>query len=316
MRVVRSRRSSARRALAAVAVLASFGLVAACGDSDSGSSSASASAGGSSLVPAADRGSLKSEVPKAFAKGITVASQADIAPLTYVDDSGKTVGFDQDMLNAVSDVLGVKFTIKPVTFENLILGLESGKYNFVADPTITKERMKKYDMVSYFTSSNSVVTAKDSADIAGEVTAVCGMKIGVVTGEVISAYITSTIDPACTAAGKKKVDTTEYKDFANAVLALKGENVKGIFVDTMTFSQLQSTGSGGDLRFNGPSRVLQGDSSYSFLKGSDNTALEPVVQKAINKLIDNGVYAKILAKYNLQKSGLTGQSKINPPSNL
>lgn len=52
MRDVRSRRVSARRSLAAVAVLASLSLVAACGDS--GSDAASGSGAEASIVPAAD----------------------------------------------------------------------------------------------------------------------------------------------------------------------------------------------------------------------------------------------------------------------
>lgn len=255
-------------------------------------------------------------MPAAFADGITVASQADIAPLTYVDDDGNVIGFDQDIVQAVADVLGVPITHEPVTFENVILGLESGKYDFVVDPTITNERLQKYDMISYFTSSNSVITADSAADIANEETAICGTKIGVVTGEVIAAYVTSTIDPACTAAGLEKVQTTEYKDFASAVLALKGDNVVGVFTDTMTSSTMLSSDAGEGLKFNGPSRILQGDSSFAFLKSGDSTELESVVNQAINTLIDNGTYAELLAKYNLENSGLTGESVINPPSDL
>jgi polar amino acid transport system substrate-binding protein len=216
------------------------------------------------------------------------------------------------MLQAVASVLGIKITVSPVTFENVILGLDSGKYNFVADPTITAERLQKYDMVSYFTSSNSVVTQSSAAKMPDDDTAICGMKIGIVTGEVSGPYVTSTVDPKCAAAGKAKVATTEYKDFATAVLALKGGNVQGIFVDTMTFNQLAKSSAGSGLEINGPTGRVQSDSSYAFLKSGSNTALEPVVQKAINTLIDDGVYAKLLAKYNLTNIGITGQSVINP----
>jgi len=304
-----SRRATVRRSLASVAVVAALGLVTACGSSSS-DSDADASSG--SIVPAADQGKLKSEVPAEFADGISVASQADIAPLTYTNDSGKTVGFDQDMIKAVASVLGIKIDASPVTFENVILGLDSGKYDFVVDPTITAERLLKYDMVSYFTSSNSVITQDSTDALPDEDTALCGMKIGTVTGEVSGPYVTDTIDPACADAGEDKVATTEYKDFASAVLALKGGNVEGIFVDTMTFTELAKTAAGDGLEQNGPSRRIQSNSSFAFLKGGESVALAPVVQKAVNTLIDNGVYADLLAKYDLTSNGLTGPSELNP----
>jgi polar amino acid transport system substrate-binding protein len=294
------------RALGVAGALAVAAGLTACG-ADGGSDSAG------SVVPSADVGALRNEVPKAFDDGISVATQTDIAPFTYTDDDGDTVGFDQDMLGALSDVLGVKISVHPVTFENLVLGLDSGKYHFVADTTITRERLAKYDMLSYMTASYSVATAAKAAELGSEETVLCGKKIGVVTGEVIVTYVKDTIDPACAEAGAEAVAMTEYKDFASMVLATRSGNVQGMLADTVTYSQYQKNNKV-DLVLNGPAQLNQSDAGYSFRKDSANAELAPVMQKAVDKLIANGTYAKLLKKYALTSVEVAGgKSVLNPP---
>jgi polar amino acid transport system substrate-binding protein len=296
---------SPRRTLVALTVASAAALVlAGCATADEDKSS-------ESLVPEANLGALKDSVPSEFAEGITVATQADIAPLTFTTDDGEVVGFDQELLGAIEDVIGVPITVEPVTFENLILGLESGNYDFVGDTTIKKERLEKYDMLTYLTSSYSVATLADAPKIDDEETALCGTSMGIVSGELSADYISETIDPECKAAGLDPVGTTEYKDFASAVLAVQSENVEGMVVDTMTFGYFQTGEAGADFAFNGPSRMAQSDSGYSFMK-SGNEELAGVVQEALKMLIDDGVYADLLDKYGLSESGIEGEPVINP----
>jgi polar amino acid transport system substrate-binding protein len=299
--MVRSRRSLSVMAVAGIAALA----LTACGGADADEPAAE------SIVPAEFVGALKDKVPAEFADGLTVATQADIAPLTYTTDDGDVVGFDQDMLAALEAVLGVDITVEPVTFENLILGLESGTYDFVGDTTIKKERLEKYDMLTYLTSSNSVATLASADKLGDEETAICGLEIGIVSGELSGDYVRNTVDPLCEAAGLDPVSLTEYKDFASTVLAVRSENVLGMLVDTMTFGYFQSGESGGDFAFNGPSRLTETSSGYSFLK-TQNQELAVVVQEALSILIDEVVYAELLGKYGQDVSGIEGDPVLNP----
>lgn len=300
--MVRSRRSLSLMAVAGVAALA----LTACAAGDADTPDAA-----DTLVPAEVVGALKDKVPAEFADGLTVATQADIAPLTYTTDDGDVVGFDQDMLVALEEVLGVDIQVEPVTFENLILGLESGTYDFVADTTIKKERLEKYDMLTYLTSSNSVATLASADKLDEAETAICGVKIGIVTGELSGDYVRNTVDPQCEAAGLEKVSLTEYKDFASTVLAVRSENVVGMLVDTMTFGYFQSGEAGADFAFNGPNRLTETFSGYSFLKEQDQK-LAVVVQEALGILVDEGTYGELLEKYGLSVSGIESDPVLNP----
>ncbi len=302
--------SHRRHGLAALAVVGAAALLLA------GCASSGADVDGrTSVVPEGDLGALKDSVPADFADGIVAATQADIAPLTFTNDDGEVVGFDQDLLGALSDVLGVEIKVEPVTFENLILGLESGKYDFVGDTTIKKERLAKYDMLSYLTSSYSVATLKTADEIDSDVTALCGTTMGVVSGELIADYVRATVDPACADAGLEAVTLTEYKDFASTVLAVQSQNVEGMIVDTMTFGYFQSGDAGADFAFNGPSRMNQSNSGYSFLKAQDQE-LALVIQEALTILVQDGVYADLLDKYGLTESGIEGDPELNPEASF
>lgn len=303
-------RASRFRLHAAVAALAISSVVLAGCSSGGGSEAAS----DTSLVPESDRGVLKDQVPADFKSGLTVATQADIAPLTFTNDNGEVVGFDQDMLKAVSEVMGVEIKVEPVTFENLILGLESGTYDFVADTTIKKERLKKYDMLSYQSSSYSVATLAKADEIPKEEIALCGFPLGIVIGEISGEYVRNVIDPQCAAKNLPPVATTEYKDFAAMVLAVRGSHVKALLADTTTFGYFQKDGAGSDFKFNGPARLDQSLSGYSFMK-EQGGELTSVVQKALEKLIENGTYAKIQEKYGMGQAGVDAPV-INPETKL
>lgn len=304
-------RASRFRLSAAVAAVAVSSLVlAGCSSTSGGTENTSST----SLVPQSDQGVLKEQVPSDFKSGIKVATQADIAPLTFTTDSGEITGFDQDLMKAMSEVLGVPIKVEPVTFENLILGVESGTYDFVADTTIKKERLKKYDMLSYLTSSYSVATLASADALPTEETALCGFPLGIVIGEISGEYVRNVIDPQCAAKGLPAVATTEYKDFAGMILAVRGGNVKGLIADTMTFGYFQKKGDGSDFKFNGPARLDESMSGYSFMK-TQGGKLAPVVQKALEKLIEDGAYAKIQDKYGLGQSGVKAPA-LNPETKL
>lgn len=304
-------RSSYRRRGMPALIVASAAVLTLVGCSTSG-----ADAGDNdSLVPEADFAALQDQVPAEFADGLTVATQANIAPLTFTDDAGEVVGFDQDLLAAISDVLGVEITIERVPFENLILGLESGTYDFVGDTTIKQERLKKYDMLSYLTSSYSVATLASADEWDDEPTAICGASLGIVSGELIGDYVRTEIDAQCADAGLPAVSLTEYKDFSSTVLAVQSENVEGMIVDTMTFGYFQSGSSGADFAFNGPTRMTMSSSGYSFLHAQEQE-LAVVVQEALTRLVDNGVYDRLLEKYGLTESGVVDGPELNPEATI
>jgi polar amino acid transport system substrate-binding protein len=306
------RRRVTRTILTGVLLTATVGL-AACSSSGSGNASSNAPTASTSPGSAGARvdATAAAEVPAQYRGGISVAVQANIAPLNYVDSSGNETGLDLDLLNAISAELGVKITVHPVTFENLILGLNSGKYDFVADTTVTSAREVTYDMLSYLQSSYSTGTLKTAGKLADSETALCGKHIGIVTGEVIAQYITSIIDPECSAS-VGKISTSEYPSFSTAVLAAQANQIAAVVVDTGTYGYFLKTGPGSQFEYNGPSKMQLSPAGYSFLKSNSAAPqLAKAVQTALSALISDGTYHALFAEYG-QEQATVASPVLNP----
>lgn len=303
-------RSRRHRGLIALAVASIAALTfAGCAQETEGP----ADNGADTMVPEADLGVLKDKVPAEWADGMLAATQADLAPLTFTNDDGDVVGLHPDLFQALSEVLGVEIKVEAVTFENLILGLDSGTYDLASNTTIKNERLDKYDMLSYMNSSYSVATLKSADKLGDEVTAICGVDMAVVTGEIIVDHIADVVQGECAAAGLPPVNTTEYKDFASAVLAVQSENAEAMLLDTMSFGYFQLSDAGVDFDFNGPTGLIKSDTGISFLKDQDQE-LAVVIEEALNVLIDNGVYAEIFEKWGLTESSLKDERPVLNPT--
>src|SRR6059058_1331331 len=125
------------RFAAAISALALAAAAAGCGSSsNSSSSTSSSSAAGSSTsssssTPGTDA-KVAALVPASVkSKGtLTVAADASYAPNEFIGSDGKTVeGMDADLAKALAGVMGLKADVKNQTFDSIIPGLASKKYD-------------------------------------------------------------------------------------------------------------------------------------------------------------------------------------------
>ena len=73
------------------------------------------------------------------------------APNEFKDSSGKIVGFDVDLMDAVATVLGLKPQYTEAAFDKIIPAIQAGTYNVgMSSFTDNKEREKTVDFVDYF----------------------------------------------------------------------------------------------------------------------------------------------------------------------
>ena len=103
--------------------------------------------------------SIAKQVPaKIRSKGtLTVASDATYAPMEFIAKDGKTVvGVDADLAKALGTVIGLKLNVQNATFDTIIPGIKSGKYDIgMSSFTDTKARQKVVDFVTYFSAGTS-----------------------------------------------------------------------------------------------------------------------------------------------------------------
>jgi polar amino acid transport system substrate-binding protein len=263
-----------------------------------GGASASADPTVEALVPAA----LKS-------KGtLTVAADASYAPNEYIGPDGHTVvGMDADLMQAIGGVMGLKVNVVNATFDSIIPGLASGKYDVGASSfTDTKEREKTVDFVDYFVAGESFFTKSSGGVAISSIADICGHTVAVEKGTTELADAT-TQGSKCKKAGKPAVTVLPFPDQNGANLALSSGRAQLGFADSPV-AAYQVTKSGGQFKLVGQSYA---NAPYG-LAIPKSSGLTKAVQAAIKALMASGTYTKILAKWGVQAGAIqTSQVKIN-----
>jgi polar amino acid transport system substrate-binding protein len=290
-----------RRAILGLAAAAAltFSLTACGSESDTSSSTPIASA-------SADT-SLADKVPadiKAAGK-LTIGTDSSYAPSEFLDTDGKTVvGFDVDLFDAVAQKLGLTTVWQSATFDSIIPGVSSGKYNVgVSSFTVNAEREKEATMISYF-SAGTQWAAKTGVTISPD--DACGKKIAVQTATVQVDDIAAK-SKACTTAGKAKITVDQYQkqsDATNAVVtgkddAMLADSPVCAYAVKQTNGQLALVG---DIYDSAP---------YGYVVGKDQTDFANVIQQALQALITDGTYKTVLDKWGVSAGAITAP-EVNP----
>jgi polar amino acid transport system substrate-binding protein len=275
--------------------------------SSSPSSSSTTTKSGSSLptavIPvASESAALAASVPAAMkSKGaLSVAADATYPPDELIAPDGHTVvGFDADLAKAVGQVLGLPLNMVNATFDTIIPGLQSGKFDLgFSSFTDTKDREKVVDMVDYFNSGEGFYVSSGSSLHFDGLASLCGHTVAVETGTTEESDA-KTQATTCTSAGKKTVKVLSFSDQNQANLAVSSGRADIGFLDSQVATYVVSI-SGGQFKNTGHAFSV---SPYGLAIPKGTGMAQPILG-AVNELIHNGIYGKILAKWGIQAGAL------------
>ncbi|MCG7506888.1 ABC transporter substrate-binding protein [Mesorhizobium retamae] len=162
---------------------------------------------------AAQAESVADLLPKKYrdAGVINLVTDAKYPPFQYIDDAGKMVGFEVDLWNAIAERLKVKMNVTSVSFDSMIPGVQSGRWDISMEGiTDNAERQAVVSFVDYgYTTSSAYVLETKGADINDHL-ALCGLKGAAQSGTEWVGMITAELATACTEAGKPAPTVSEF----------------------------------------------------------------------------------------------------------
>ena len=305
-----------RKATVGVAVGAVAVLAAACSSSSSSSTTTAAPSATATTValPTATiptqstDAAIAATVPAAVkSKGtLTVALDATYAPDEFIAPDGSTiVGMDADLSTAITQVLGLKAKLVNATFDTIIPGIQSGKYDMGASSfTDTLARQKVVDFVDYFTAGEGFYVKTGSSLAFNGLTSLCGHSVAVESGTTEQTDA-QTEAKACAKANKGAVTVLSYGNQSQANLAVSSGRADVGFADSQVAGYIVAT-SNGVFQNSGTAFEV---APYGLALPKGNGMAAPV-QAAVNYLIGNGIYGQILSKWGVQ-SGAVTSSVIN-----
>ena len=238
---------------------------------------------------------------------LVVGADASYAPDEFKDDSGKVIGMDVDLADAIAAKLGLKAEVQDSGFTAIIPGIQSNKFQLGMSSFMdNKEREQVVDMVTYFNSGSAIAVKKGNPNKI-DPKDLCGKKVAVQTGTTQADEIKDTRNPDCAKGGKPGIQNDGDKfdlqtDVTNAVVSGRDD---AMMADSQVVDYAIKQ-SGGQLEKLGDT---YGVAPYgvALAKGSK---LTPAVQGAIQSLIDDGTYKQILTKWGVE-AGALDKSTVN-----
>jgi polar amino acid transport system substrate-binding protein len=285
--------------LIALAMLAVFAIViAGCGSSSKTSSTSSGAAGAPKSDPA-----VAALVPaKVKSKGtLTVAADASYAPNEFFAPGGKTIqGTDVDLAQALLGAAGLKANVVNATFDAIIPGLASQKYDLgMSSFTDNKEREKTVDFVTYLTAGTAFYVKGQGGPTINGLADLCGHKVAAEKGTT-QATDAAAQSKKCKAAGKPDVGVQVFPDQNGANLALSSGRANVGMADSPVADYAVKK-SGGQFKIVGPT---YGSAPYGIAvpKGS---GLTKALKAGLESLIAGGQYKAILKKWGVESGAIT-----------
>ncbi|MFD8522189.1 ABC transporter substrate-binding protein [Streptomyces capillispiralis] len=242
---------------------------------------------------------------------LRVGSSIGFPPGAYYPDGQDKppAGQDIDLADAVAKVLGVELERQDASFETILPALGSGKYDVgTGNFGVTTERLKAIDFVTYINDGQGFAVKTGNTALGEKVTdltQLCGQTIGTGAGTTFEATLTAR-KGVCAKAGKKPYEVKVYSENAATLTALQQGRID-VIMSTINGLRHQAAQPASRTTFLGEFHRL--DVGFAFAKGSPLTR---AFQAAVNELIKDGVYARILEKWGTSASAID-TSRINPP---
>lgn len=238
---------------------------------------------------------------------LVIGTDAAYPPNEFKDDSGAPIGWGIELSDAIAAKLGLTTQYQIASFDNIIPSITGGTVD-IGESSFTDnlEREKQVDFVNYYNAG--ILWASPTGQTVDPDNA-CGLTVAVQSGTVEYTDELPAKNDACLAAGKEAIEVLPYgsqDEATNAVIlgkaaALSADSPVTLYAISKADGKLQAAGESFDTAPYG----------ITVDKGSE---LTKAVQAALQSMVDDGSYGKILDKWGVTDGGIDTIT-INAASN-
>jgi polar amino acid transport system substrate-binding protein len=239
---------------------------------------------------------------------LKIGTQSSAPENFYAPGTTDLIGDEATLMRAIAKTLGLTPKFQVVQFDELIPGLTSKRFDLtIGAMNDTKERQKTIDFVDYYNAGIGIVVKKGNPKNVTGPKSFCGLAVNVQLGTTQEA-LAKAQSKKCTANGKKAVKIVYAKSNGQQQAELKSGRVSVYLADSPTAAYVAGQH---------PNEFEQADANtaieaapYGIGFNKDSTDLAKAVQGALNELIENGTYGKIMKTWGLQ-SGALDKATLN-----
>jgi len=260
---------------------------------------------------------LFAKLPRQYqdSKVIKVGSNVAYPPMEYFEKGEKTpTGVDPDLAKALAEQLGVQLQFQNADFDGLITQLQSKRIDVIMssmsdnkdrqtgiDPDTKKKIGPGLNFVDYFNAGLSILVKKGNPQGIKSLDDLCGKTIALQQGTTQEQNAKDQ-QKKCKSAGKPELKVLSFKQDPEALLQVKqGRAVADLNDFPVAAYNAKTSGGGDDFEIAGQ----QFDAGpYGIGVRKDDTQLRDALQAAVQAIIDNGEYRKVMDKWGVSQGAL------------
>ncbi|WP_371502268.1 ABC transporter substrate-binding protein [Kitasatospora sp. NBC_00374] len=276
-------------------------LLAGCGSAGSG--------------PDTSPNGLRARLPEQIKKAgvLRVASDLNYAPVDFRGGDGRPAGLDPELAAALGTYLGLRVEFVDMPFEKVIPAVQAKEVDLAMSAVIDTRRRQNgtddynrqvdpgVDFVDYFMTGTSILVKAGNPLNISTLDHLCGRTVAVQRGT-IQDELAQRQTAACTKLSKPlQIHQVDTDDKALAEVAA-GTAAADLNDYPVAEYNTKSPERGG--RFQLAGGYLQ-PGPYGITLNKASTGLQYALAKALDQLIRNGEYDKLLAKWNVQSGAVT-----------
>lgn len=222
---------------------------------------------------------------------LIAAINPTVAPIQYIDDSGKLVGLDVQLGDEIAKRLCLKMVFQSTQFATMIPLLKEGRIDMINSFMFyTPERAAQVLMIPYGASTMAIVVPKANTDKIDGPEYFSGKSFGVELGTV-DLHDAQTTSADLQKAGKAPIDIHTFDTYANVLQALSAGQVQGAFIGTEEAYYYRDKG------VNFFRIALTGYDPHAEALAFKEPAIADAVAKVMNDMHTDGTFDKIFKPY-------------------
>jgi polar amino acid transport system substrate-binding protein len=227
---------------------------------------------------------------------LSIGSDLTYPPYTYLEQK-QPAGFDPEFMALMSKQLGLAPRFFDTRFANLILGVNSQRFDVVASALyVTPERAKQVDFLSYLKTGSSLIVRTNEDFKPQRPEDLCGKRVGSIKGASWVPKLSKVSTDYCVPAGKPAIQSREFPTSPEAAQALLAQAVD-VQMEDAAVARITAE------KLPGKIVISSSELIYPVVVGlavrKDNPALLQALTSALGQLKQDGRYGQLLAHYNL-----------------